>query len=67
MLSAVTAMLDPQARKRGIPTIATVRRRLWSVSASVTRHARTVQATILGLSESWIAEIEGTWQRICRC
>ena len=59
MLGAVTAILDPEAKTRGIPTIATVRRRLWSVSASVTRHARTTVATILGLSEPW--------RRIARC
>lgn len=67
MLSTVTAMLDPEAKKRGVPTIATVRRRLWAVSASVTRHARTTVATILGLSAPWRREIEGTWHRIARC
>jgi hypothetical protein len=67
MLSAVTALLDPEGKKRGLPTIATVRRRLWSVAASVTRHARTTVATVLGLSEEWRQEIEGTWRRIARC
>lgn len=67
MLSAVTAILDPEAKTRGVPTIATVRRRLWSVAASVTRHARTTVATVLGLSEEWRQEIEGTWRRIARC
>jgi len=67
MLSAITAILDPEAKRRGVPTIATVRRRLWAVSASVRRHARTTVATILGLSDPWRSEIEGTWRRIARC
>ena len=67
MLAAVTAILDPEAKTRGVPTIATVRRRLWSVSASIKRHARTTVATVLGLSEAWRREIEGTWWRIARC
>lgn len=67
MLGAVTAILDPEGKRRGVPTIATVRRRLWAVSASITRHARTTLVTILGLSEPWRREIEGTWRRIARC
>lgn len=67
MLAGVTALLDPEGRKRGVPTIATVRRRLWAVPARIARHARSTLATVLGLSEAWIAEIEGTWSRICRC
>jgi hypothetical protein len=67
MLGTITALLDPEGKRRGIPTIATVRRRLWSVSANVTRHARSTLATVLGLSDPWVAEIEGTWRRICRC
>lgn len=67
MLSTITALLDPETKTRGVPTIATVRRRLWSVSARVIRHARTTVATVLGLSEPWRREIEGTWRRIARC
>lgn len=67
MLGKITALLDPEARHRGVPTIATVRRRLWAVAASIKRHGRKVTATILGLSPSWTGEIEGTWRRIQRC
>lgn len=67
MLAGVTALLDPEGRRRGVPTIATVRRRLWSVPARIGRHARSTLATVLGLGDPWIAEIEGTWRRICRC
>lgn len=67
MLSAVTALVDQAARKGALPSIATLRRRLWAVPGSIARSARTLTVSILGLSQPWRDQIGGFWRRACRC
>lgn len=68
LLSATTAILRALALGEGaIATAATLRRRLWTVAARVTRHGRRTTATVLGLTERWREEIALTFARIERC
>lgn len=61
---------DGKPRKRPTPRrwrIATLRRRLLTIPARITRHARTLTATFLGVSDVTRALIERFWSCLCRC
>jgi len=67
MLSAITALVEQAASKGPLPTVATLRRRLWALPGWITQSGRTLTVRILGLSPLWHQQIEGFWRRACRC
>lgn len=48
-------------------TIRTLRRYIFATPARVTRHARTLTATILGLSAPWCASLALAFSKVARC
>lgn len=67
MLGAITALVEQAASKGPLPTIATLRRRLWAVPGLVARSGRKLTVRILGLSAPWHGQLDAFWQRACRC
>lgn len=67
MLGAITALVEQAFSKGALPTIATLRRRLWAVAGLIARSGRQLTVRILGLSAPWRSQLRGCWQRACRC